>query len=248
MQATNSSVEKELIERGKVLLESRDVIGATECFHQVVDANPQNSEAYFSLANIYHANGEIGKAIQALLKVRELDPNNTDAAISLSVIYNDIGRYDEARKIFNQENERVKNSKRQDIIEDQHINRKFSDKHFELEELYISYNRFDDALFEYNKCVALNPQNLDARIKMAKVYAKKGFKAKALEELRRLKNEHPSYIPARIAIGVFYYANGNILEAQSEWNKILAKDPTNKEAKMYLNLSRSATETAIANQ
>ena len=130
-------------------------------------------------------------------------------------------------------------------MEDAHINKKFSSKHFELADLYLSYNRYDEALFEFNKVVALDPSNLEAKIKIAKVYAKKGFIAKAIEELRTLKNEEPNYAPARIALGVIHYGNGNVLEAQAEWEKVVLKDPFNQEANMYLNLSKTATETNL---
>ena len=78
----------------------------------------------------------------------------------------------------------------ENFIEDVHINKKFSVKHFELAELYLTYNRFDEALFEYKKSSALDPENLDIKLKMAKVLAKKGFISKAIDELKKLKNEN----------------------------------------------------------
>ena len=130
-------------------------------------------------------------------------------------------------------------------MEDKHINKKFASKHYEIADLYLSYNRYDEALFEYNKVIALDSENLEAKIKIAKVYAKKGFIAKAIEELRTLKNEEPNYAPARIALGVIHYGNGNVLEAQTEWEKVLLKDPFHSEASRYLNLSRTATDTSL---
>ncbi|HLW56944.1 MAG TPA: tetratricopeptide repeat protein, partial [Bacteriovoracaceae bacterium] len=162
----------------------------------------------------------------------------------LSVIYNDIGKYEEAKAIFEKANNQVKNSSSQGLT-DPHLNRKFSLKHYELAEMYISYGRADEALFEYNKAVTLDPDNLEIRIKVAKAYTKKGFISKAFEELKRLKNEHPGYMPARIALGLLYYGNGNIIEAQAEWQNVLSREPQHPEASMYLNLSRSATETNL---
>ena len=63
-------------------------------FEEVTSLNPKNFEAYFYMGNIFHIQGQLGKAIKAFNKVIELDPNHTDAAISLSVILNDIGRYE----------------------------------------------------------------------------------------------------------------------------------------------------------
>lgn len=204
------------------------------------------AQVYYYMGNIFHIKGEIGKAIKAFNKVLECDPSHTDASISLSVLYNDIGHYESAKKVFNQANERVK---AQPIganqLEDKHINKKFSDKHYEIAEMYATYNRYDEALFEYNKASSLAPENLEIRIKIAKVYAKKNFVNKAMDELMQLKNENPNYLPARVALGILFYGNGKILEAQSEWERVLAKEPHNQEAGMYLNLSKTATETTL---
>lgn len=207
--------------------------------------NSESDELYFHLGNLHHQQGMIGKAIKDFEKVLHLRPDHTDAAISLSVIYNDIGKYDEAKRVFDRANERIKGTVSQGNLDDNHINKKFSAKHFELAELYMSYGRYDDALFEYNKSIALDMSHLEARIKISKVYAKKGFFAKAADELKKLRNEHPNFIPARLHMGVLYYGNGNIIEAQSEWEKVLSINPRSREAQMYLNLSKSATETRL---
>ena len=239
--------EKELVKSGREYFERGEYKNAKMIFSEIIESNRTSIDAYFYLANIFHISGEIGKAIKAFNKVLELDPSHTDAAISLSVLYNDIGHYEDAKKVFDKANERVKaRTVTNEGIDDQHINKKFSLKHYELAELYMTYNRFDEALFEYNKAIALDLGNLDARIKIAKVYAKKGFMSKAFDELKKVKNEMPDFLPARVSLGVLYYGNGNILEAQSEWEKVLSKEPHHSEAQMYLNLSKTATETSLS--
>lgn len=230
----------------KDLFNSKNYNEAQKYLSDIIEDDPDCSEAYFLLANIFHIKGEIGKAIKAFTRVLDLDPNYTDAAVSLSVLYNDIGKYEAAKEVFDKANEKVTGQNRTEGVQDIHINKKFSARHFELAEMYLSYNRYDEALFEYNKALALNSENLDIRIKIAKVYAKKGFKSKAFDELKKVKNEFPGFIPARLSLGVMYYGNGNVIEAQNEWQKILAKDPFNNEAQMYLNLAKTATETSLS--
>ena len=210
---------------------------------EAIALNPKHTEAYFYMGNIFHIQGELGKAVKAFNRVLSLDPNHTDASISLSVILNDIGRYEEAQKIFEKANNNVK--KKDQGFSDPHINKKFSLKHFELAEMYFSYERFDEALFEYNKAVGLDPESLEIRIKIAKVYSKKGYLSKAFEELRKLKSEAPAYIPARIALGLLHFGKGNAIEAQAEWQSALNRDPSNPELQMYMNLSSGATETNL---
>ena len=243
MYASNN---EQLLKTARECFDKQEYKKAQIVLNEIIESDDRNVDALFLLANIFHINGEIGKAIKAFTKVLNLSPEHTDAAISLSVLYNDIGQYEEAKKVFDTANERVKGkNKGSGLTEDKHINKKFASKHYEIADLYLSYNRYDEALFEFNKVIGLDPENLEARIKIAKVYAKKGFIAKAIEELRNLKNEEPSYAPARIALGVIHYGNGNVLEAQAEWEKVLIKDPFHAEASMYMNLSKTATETRI---
>lgn len=240
-----SNTKVELIKKGKDCFNRAEYKKAELIFNEVVEIDKSDVDAFFYLGNIFHLKGEIGKSIQAFKKVLDLQPEHTDASISLSVLYNDIGKYDEGKKIFEVANERVKSKQVAGNIEDPHINKKFAQKHYDIAELYYSYNRFDEALFDYNKAIGLDPSNLEARIKIAKVYAKKGFIIKSFEVLRKLKNEHPNYEPARVALGILHYGNGNVIEAQTEWKKVLSQNPHNSEAAMYLNLSKTATETTL---
>lgn len=238
--------ELELISKANQYYKTKDYVGAQAVLEEVLQGNPKNTDASFMLANVFHARGYIGKAIKYFSKTTELDPNHTDAAISLSILFNDIGQYDQAKSVFEKANEKVKSKSLAAGVEDPHINKKFSTKHFELGDLYLTYNRFDEALFEYNKAIGLDPANLDLRVKLAKVYAKKGFNSRAFDELKKIKNEYPAYIPARIALGILHYGSGNVVDAQNEWMSVLSRDPSNSEAQMYINLSKTASETTLS--
>jgi tetratricopeptide (TPR) repeat protein len=235
----------DLLKKAKEAFQKNDLKTAGLLLNEVIEQNPNSTEGFFYLANVFHVRGELGKAIKAFSRVLELDPHHTDAAISLSVIYNDIGKYEEAKTIFEKANNQVKNNQGQGLS-DPHLNKKFSLRHYEMAEMYASYGRYDESLFEYNKAATLDPDNLEIRIKISKNYSKKGFISKAFEELKRLKNEQPGYMPARIALGLLYYGNGNIIEAQTEWQNVLSREPGHTEALMYVNLSRGANETTIS--
>lgn len=239
--------ERELLATAKECYNRNEFKKAKAVLSDIIENNEESVEAFFYLANIFYANGELSKAIKAFDKVLSLEPSHTDASISLSILYNDIGNYEEGKKIFEKANKRVRSHKGSGraALDDVHINKKFAFKHYELADLYLTYDRYDEALFELNKVVALDPENLESRIRIAKVYAKKGFASKAFEELRKLKNEYPSYQPARIALGVLHYGKGNILQAQAEWENVLAQNPQHSQAAMYLNLSKTATETTL---
>lgn len=211
-----------------------------DVLRRVMDSGYDDEDVYFLKANILHINGKISQAINNFKKVLEINSDHTDAMISLSVLFNDIGKYEEAKSYFELADRKVKHGSGGVI--DNHINKKFSALHFEIAEMYFTYGRHDEALSEFQKASDLDNSNLAIRIKIAKVFERRGFKAKALEELLQLKRRDPNYIPGRLALGLHYYSLGKVIEAQNEWHNILKKDPANKEARMYLTLSKSATE------
>src|SRR5207248_9674227 len=109
------------------------------------------------------------------------------------------------------------------------IDRKFAVKHLEMADLYFRYRRYDEAIEEYSKAALLDPTALDIRIRRAKAYAKKGFLTRAMQELQQLKGEAPHYLPARIQLGLLHYSQGNILDAELEWEAVVSFDEKNRE-------------------
>ncbi len=238
----NSEV-KYLKERATKFYNDADYEKSLKVVNEVLHFKKSDEESHFLKANILHLQGKIGAAIQSFKKVLQLNPDNTDAMISLSVLYNDIGKYSEAQSFFNRANNKVKQGT--NGVVDNHINKKFAGLHFEIAEMYFAYGRFDEALKEYQKASILNPLDFDSKIKIAKTYDKKGFHSKSLEQLLKLKSETPNSVPVRLALGIHFYSRGKVIEAQNEWKNILNREPRNKEARMYLTLSQSATEVSL---
>jgi tetratricopeptide (TPR) repeat protein len=237
---------KLIIKQSLKLMSQKQYSQAERMLSDALVKNPSNAELYFVLGNLFHEQGLIGKAIKAFTKALELEPEHTEASISLSILFNDIGKYDDAKKLFESTTERVKGpSSEQAIQKDTKVNSKFAEKHYELAELYMSYDRLDEALFEYQKAINLNHTLTEVKVKMAKAYSRKGFQAKAIDVLNQAKKEHPNDAAIRLALGLVYFGQGDIIRAQSEWQKAISVEPNNHDAKMYLELSQNANETSL---
>ncbi len=210
---------------------------ASELIHQALLIEPDNADFYYLRGILHSYQGRLTDSIEDLKRSLQLDPRHTDSAVCLSVILNDIGRYDEAKKIFEQANQSVFLKQ---IGDDAQIDRRFSVKHFELGDLYFRYRRFDEAIEEYNKAIQLEPKAVDIRIKRAKAYAKKGFITRAIQDLQQLKVERSTDLTVRIQLGLLHYSQGNVLDAELEWESVLEMDPVHREASAYLDLIKSA--------
>lgn len=203
---------------------------AADLIRQKLQDEPQSADCFYFFGVLHHYQNRLGQAIKNFKKALEIDPRHTDAAICLSVLYNDIGKFDEARNVFQQANQSVVGSRAEN---DLGIDRKFAVKHLEIADLYFRYRRYDEAIEEYTKAALLDPTALEIRIRRAKAFAKKGYTSRAIEELQQLKAQKPDFIPARIQLGVLYFSQGASLDAEIEWEGVLDIDPNNKEARSF---------------
>lgn len=244
MSATSS--DKFSAERVQNLIQKRlfsDAERECELCLALSDATEaEKKNALHLLGTCHYMQGRLGKSIDCFKQILSIDPKHTDAAISLSIIYNDIGKYDEAKKIYQIANQSLQ-LKRQGT--DSLLDRKFALKHIELGDLYFKYHRYDDALEDYSRAARLDPHQLDIRIKLAKVYAKKGFTTRAIQELQQLCREAPDYVSGRVHLGLMYFSQGNVIDAQLEWERAQSQDPSNPEIQTYLEMAKQATETSV---
>ncbi len=192
------------------------------------------------LGTCHYFEGQPARSIECFKKILAIDPKYTDAAISLAVMYNDIGKYDEASRIYRVANQSLQLKK---AGADEILDRKFAIKHIELGDLYFKCHRYGEAFEEYSKAIKLDPSELRVRVKLAKVYAKKGLISRSSQELQLLCHEHPGFLEGHIQLGLMFFSQGNVIDAQAEWKRVLAQDPCNPEVKAYLEMARNASET-----
>ena len=216
---------------------------AERLIEQALLIEPDNADYFYLRGLLRSYQGQLVSSIEDLRKALNYDPKHTDAAVCLSVILNDIGRYDEAKKVFEQANQSVFLKQ---VGDDAQIDRRFSVKHFELGDLYFRYRRFDEAIEEYNKAILLDPQMVEIRVKRAKALAKKGFITRAIQDLQQLKIERPQDPTVRIQLGLLHYSQGNNLDAELEWESVLEIDPVNREAVAYLDLIKTKSTQRLS--
>ncbi len=219
------------------LLSKRKYSQAELRIRDKIKRDPDDPDGYYLLGVMYYFQGQIGLTVENLRKALSIDPRHTDAAVCLSVLFNDLGKYDDARRVFEQANQSITQNL---LLDDLGIDRKFSVKHLELADLYFRYRRYDEAIEEYSKAARLDPGTLDIRIRRAKAYAKKGFLTRSMQELQQLKREYPQFSPAKIQLGLLHYSQGNILDAELEWESVSRAEPKNREAQTYLDMARKS--------
>lgn len=209
----------------------RRELAVAEQLLRALPASPIHAESEFLWGVLSSFRNQIGKAVEHFRRTLQMNPRHTDAAVCLAVILNDIGKYEDAKKVFELANQSITSRRAGEIPG---VDRKFAVKHLELADLYFRYRRYDEAIEEYRKAAALDPQNQEIRIRLAKAYAKKGYLTRAVQELQQITREDPRQVHARMQLGLLHLGQGNALDAELEWQAVLKLDPENAEAKSLI--------------
>jgi tetratricopeptide (TPR) repeat protein len=203
-----------------------------------------NAESQYLLGLIFHSRNDIAKAVESFKRALIHDPDYIDASISLSIIYNDTGHYAEGKKLF-EKAEKSLARKPLNSTPSMILNKEISKKHTEAGDMYRKIERYDDAANEYHKAIRIDADNLDAQVNLAKTMANRGQLQIAYQELQKMIQKYPQYVPIRIQLALLYFANGNFVDAQMELSQVLQQDPDNSQAQMYLSMAKDATESTI---
>ena len=209
---------------------------AEAILNQLILKNCKKPDVFHMLGTIYYDQGKFNKAVRSFKRAIEIDPAFTDASIGLSIILNDLGKYEEGQKVFEEAKLMLSQKAGQ---EDPYINEKIAHKHDELGELYFQYQRYEEALNEYQKVLKLSTRSVETRMRIVGCYEKQNRYELAIDELLKIVAESPEYYAARLKLGKLYYDANKVPDAIEQWENVLRSQPNNRQAKDYLQLAQS---------
>lgn len=237
---------------GQLLDEAREAFiegnykEAESLLQQPTLQNSNNPEVFQMMATILYNRGQFNKAIKTFKKALTIDPTYTDAAVGLSIILNDLGKYDEAKKVFEEAQTLIdKKRSQQSTHVSNTVEEKFASKHLELANMYMQYKRFTPALEQYQQAYNLSQKKVEITLQMVECHLEAGQAQQAIKILRTLLQSNNKLIAPRLKLGLILYNSHMIAEAVDQWENVLRLDPKNEEATRYLKMAQAAGITNL---
>lgn len=227
------------LEREKVYMEARTAFDkgeydkAEKLFLELLKLNTNYADVYNKLGFIHHQKNDLDKAAWFFEKALQLNPGYTEASLNLSVTYNELGRFEDANRIFSHA---AKLAHPAPSVLDPYVQGKLANEHAQLGDQYYDLGLYDEALDEYKKALKLRPNFVDIITKAGITLREKGQFDEAIRVFMRAKEVNPRYIAALIHLGITYYMKGFIDLAVDEWDRAIKIDPKNKDAQAYMNM------------
>src|SRR5450631_2221689 len=110
----------------------------------------------------------------------------------------------------------------------------------ELTDLYIQTNHLRDAITQAEEMLKVNPDNVDARRMLGRIYMKmistsdnrinEDYLKKAIEQLQKVTEKDPKDSESCVALGRLYRVSNNSVDAEKAYNKALEAEADNEEA------------------
>jgi len=192
-------------------------------------------EQLIVLGREHYNAGEYERAEPFLAEAASARPGFPDLYNMLGVVYHAQGRFQDAEEAF-------ENALR--------LNPRYTEAALNLSVTYNDRGKYDRAREVYTKAVSASvgqPNALDrfARGKLANMHADLGAAYsglamfdEAVREYSKALDLAPEFADLRVRLGNVYRDMGVHHAAIAEWEAVLAADPTNKSAQLYLRMVR----------
>jgi pentatricopeptide repeat protein len=225
---------KQLLLLGREHYHKREYDKAEYLLRQVAEKADQFADVHHMLGVITHSRGDFAEAEHHFERAVQLNPNYTEAQLNLMVTYNDLGKYEEARKIYAEMRSRGQEKGRE---LDPFAKGKIANMHAELSQAYQDMGMTVEAIREMEKATTLCPTFADLLTRLGMLYRDSGDLARAKEKFLAAKDANPKYPQARLLLGVLLLSGGENDKAISEFEAVLSLDPENKSAATYLRIA-----------
>lgn len=225
------------LKRIKKLINSGKLEQAKQDLQPLITECSDDYRVFFMLGYVYHREGRFPRAIKNYEKALELNSSDFDSSINLSIIYNDLGKYKLGSEYYKRAVQNIDKVSSEEVEKKEEIDDMFSKQHLSLGELYLRYNRPNEALNEFRKAKNLYDKNIQIDLNISEAFFRLKKRKEAIKILQDIKHKKPKFYEARVKLGHLKFLEGDIGSAVEEWEEIIKEEPEHVQARMYLKMA-----------
>ncbi len=227
---------KSLIAQGKEHYAKREFDKAEPVLREALAQGGETfADVHNMLAFILHDRGDRIGAEQHFRLAVEINPQYMEALLNLAVVCGELGKYEEAHRIYH----RIRELEGREKIMDPLVRGKLANMHAELAQAYVEADCPSEAIDELRKAIRWCPNFADLHVKLGSIFKDHNKPEQAREHFATACTVNPKYVPARVLLGMTLFSLHQIDDAIAEWNAALAIEPENKNAQMYLRMAEA---------
>lgn len=198
---------------GEAYMGQGNNVAAVKEFQKSIQIKAENPEAYLRIADVREMRGDVELSISELRAATELMPDNPDLHMKIADQSLEIEKLDDAIKEY----QNVMNMSPNNSMAAQGLTRAYYLKaQKESAGAFFVSNDFEDAKRQIEKAIALNPNDMELRLALAKMRSLSG------EQVDLSTIGTPSTDGERVAYAEALLAQNRFTEAQQQMNTVIA--------------------------
>jgi len=218
---------------GKLQLDRNALTEARAALEKIADSPGLNAAANYYLGQIANLQRRFEDAVAHLKKALEADPNATGVHYPLAQAYRALGENELARKHLDRFEAKTPEAK-DPLLEQLQGSFKRSLPAFHKGIHAIRQGEYATAAARFAEGLAIDPENVPARVSYARTLYLSGRAQEAEEELARALAANPNELFANFLQGVLLQQQGKLGGAADYYHRSLSIDPGHAGALFYL--------------
>ena len=216
----NPARPQSYIEKGVFFLNGKQLVAAENMFTRSIELAPQAPIGYFYLGKVYQAQGKQHEAEAHYRKTIVRAPQFERGHRALFQLLELDGQVTEAVAVLDA------------YLSD--LNPHHKQFRQELVRLLLHQKEFGRALKELELMIATDPDDLNAQVRRALVFAEMKDAARAIEEMTAIMKSHPSTLRVRDYLGLLYEQADQFERAIQVYQTTIHLDPTFYDSHIHL--------------
>ena len=224
-----------LIARARDAVSRGQYLAALDDLQRAAEMRPDFADVHHLSGVCLSMLGRPEEALESFSRAVAVNPGYVEAHLNRAITLNDLGRTDEARESFRRAAE-ADEEKGGGGRFSSAAAAKLANLHRDLGDAYDAAGAAEEAVAEYRRAVALRPQFLDIRTRLARTLIELERTGEAREELEAVLGTNPGFVQARANLGLALFRESDLEGAEREWKRCLAQQPGSAQVAAYLGM------------